>query len=508
MLNARNRTHAKSRTSIIETSFRSVKQSTQSSIMRELSHDSNRKRSGNASNDNDSDMFEKACFHAATNYKESAIDVINLAHGNLDTMIEFATILINGPVGYIGSRRNLRAAATIVLDKVLEEDSNHTSALCVKGEMLLPRELFGTGPTQTPYSVIEEAYVYFCKADILGSREGHFLRGRWLVTMWKAHRNEEYTREGMKYVREAADGGHARAMVFIAQMYEFPGRFGRGEGGASEAKLEEAVKLYEKAADLGDANALNDMGSSYASAFGGLPFDFDKAVDYYIRSIKAGGLMGFENLGTHYETGMSGEACNRIDNALALRFYKLGAQLRCAKCCYNMAILYAQGLGGVIQRDTNQYERYLRRCMLIAYDDNDDNLLDLVKNKLIALYMFRVVVNDPDSIIVKQTYEKLKLWLNQQVIMLTLQQLNRCLANAVKHSDYIECCALLGDINGQMAFNQAVSLAAQLRTTGNPIDLRLEYKLKHIFGDYVDIVRGKCTRLRRLKRRRLIVSQV
>ncbi len=455
----------------------------------------------------DSNMFEKACLLAASDYKACALRLIELAQGNLEAMVEFATILISGPVGLVGSRRGLRASAVLLLDKVLEEEDGHTTALCVKGEMLLPRQLFGTGPSQTPYSVIEEAYAYFCKADLLGSGEGRFLRGRWLVTMSPVHKNSKKTREGMRYVEEAAAAGHARALVFMAQVLEFPGKFGWGEGPPSEADLEKAVELYRKAAELGNAGALNDLGSSYATGFGGLPYDFDEAVRCYARSIKAGGLMAFENLGTHYETGMTGEAPDRVDFEKALYYYKQGAKLRCAKCAYNIAAAFAEGLGNVVQRDSDIHERYLQYCILLAEDDNDDAMLEMVSKKLVAFHMFQIVTNEPGSEIVIKTLDKLRKWMNDRVMKVTMDHLHNCLAYAVKNNDPIECHALLGSTNGRIAFKVAIELAEESNREDGDLDDKTQQRLKHVFGNYVDIVLGNCIRERRLKRRRVVVEQ-
>jgi hypothetical protein len=41
--------------------------------------------------------------------------------------------------------------------------------------------------------------------------------------------------------------------------------------------------------------------------------DFDKAVDYWVRARAAGTLVAWDNIRTHYETGMNGAREDGID---------------------------------------------------------------------------------------------------------------------------------------------------------------------------------------------------
>ena len=58
---------------------------------------------------------------------------------------------------------------------------------------------------------------------------------------------------------------------------------------------------------------MNEVGSRYPSKFGGLPYDCNEAVKYYVRAIKGCCLTALKNLGIHYETGISGNASDRVD---------------------------------------------------------------------------------------------------------------------------------------------------------------------------------------------------
>ena len=124
--------------------------------------------------------------------------LIQIVKGNIEALVEFASIINKEPVGMIASRRQLRMTAMQLLDKVLQLDENYTVALCMKSEMLMPRKLFGAGYPNTPYSTLELEYAYFEKAYMLESREGRFHRGRWLVAMVPVHESDALLQERMQ----------------------------------------------------------------------------------------------------------------------------------------------------------------------------------------------------------------------------------------------------------------------------------------------------------------------
>ena len=92
--------------------------------------------------------------------------------------------------------------------------------------MLKSRCFLGTGHPDTIYSTLDLTYAYFSKADLLGSRNGRFQCGRWLVAMAPVRKSDAKLREGIRYVDEAASAGHNRAYVLKPQLYEFPDRYG------------------------------------------------------------------------------------------------------------------------------------------------------------------------------------------------------------------------------------------------------------------------------------------
>ena len=70
-------------------------------------------------------------------------------------------------------------------------------------------------------------------------------------------------------MNEAAKAGRVRAYVFKAQMLEFTDRYALKGRKAKSNGNAMVVEWRVEASEIGDGNAINDIGSSYASKFGG-----------------------------------------------------------------------------------------------------------------------------------------------------------------------------------------------------------------------------------------------
>lgn len=453
------------------------------------------------------DAFEQACQTASEDPSSAADTLASLAKdAGSPALIEFARLCISGPVGHVGARRALRAVAIILLDKVLSVEPDNTSAMCVKGEALLPPIHVGNADPDAPMPVLKEAYALFKRAADLGSMEALFLKGRWLITMAPVHRSESQAAEGKRNVKTAAEAGLARALVFLAQCYEFPARFSpvsftRDLPTGKTAREKLILSYYMKAAQLGDADALNDVGSSYATGYGGLRHDFDEAVRYYVKAIQAGSLHAFDNLGTHYETGMSGRFPERIDLKKALHYYRHGARMRCSKCAHNLAAAYEEGLQDTLVRDTTHAEKYYRHTIYLADDDNDPQTACRALKDLIALYITRIKMNANDEAVVERTKKRLARYLTARMIASTMNDVNKALAGAVKGKTKV-LVDLVGEFNARMVTQRAKELLDRVHRDEacSESDKQL---VKSMFGAYVP-QEPRGTGRSRAKRRRTI----
>lgn len=352
----------------------------------------------------DMELFEQICRDASTDHTSAATVLAEHAAkaGDAGPYVEFAKLCFTGPVGHIGSRRALRVVGMTLLDKALFRFPNDARPMVAKGEALLPQIHSGKSVYDTPYPVLTEAFNLFNKAASLGSMEGLFLKGRWLLTMSPAHRCPRKAAQGKADVIAAASHNLPRALVFLAQCYEFPGRFSKVAfvRDLPKGKMEREqyiLRLYQKAANLGSCDALNDVGSSHATGYAGLPSDFDKAATFYVRAIQAGSVDAISNLALHYETGMSGGANARIDMTKALHYYKAGVRVRCQTCTHNLANLYEEGIDGVLAPDIRMAENLFRRALLVCDDENDTGMVHRTVRDLAALHITALKMADPDT---------------------------------------------------------------------------------------------------------------
>lgn len=451
------------------------------------------------------DEFIGICSMALTDPTACALRMKQIVKDDANAMVEIANVCAHDTsIGHVGTRKQIKSVAKRLVDMVLEKDENHVLAIISKGEMLIPRHHIWSGDDSTPLWICEEAFELFCKADKLGSREGRFLRGRWLVAMSAHHKCQEKTNLGRQLVEQAANAGCARAYTFLAQCLEFAGKYGWGKkNGVVDKEL--IIEYYRKAADLGDGDAMNDMGSSYATGYGGLPHDFDAAASYYLAAIKSGCLTAFDNLGTHYEAGMSGEAVEKINYEKAWHYYKMGAKKRCSKCAYNMAAAYEEGMGEIVPKNSIIAEQYYKYCIILAEEDNDAAMANRALKDLVALYIARIKLNMDGDICVRDTRKRLRDWLSERMIAGTLNDVDRCLEKAVRIGNETCCIDMLGECNGIAVYNAAKRIVAQATNRvaeKQELGLRNRKQIRHMFGNCAKLVVARCVREGSAKRRR------
>lgn len=121
--------------------------------------------------------------------------------------------------------------------------------------------------------------------------------------------------EAVCLFRRAADQGNARAQFNLGVMH------GDGAGGLEKSHAEE-VRHYELAADQGHAGALCNLGYLYRRGQGGLQKDEERAARYYKLAAESGYSVAQYNLGIMYAGGFGLEK----DEKEAVRFFRLAAK--------------------------------------------------------------------------------------------------------------------------------------------------------------------------------------
>jgi hypothetical protein len=148
--------------------------------------------------------------------------------------------------------------------------------------------------------------------------------------------------EAFKWVRTAAEHGHAKAQFDMGELYR-----ARGNNHA------EAVKWYRMAAKQGNTDAQFALGLIYG--FGqGVPKDCVEAVKWYRMAAEQGHLTAQNNLGVAYDHGLGVEK----DNAEALKWYRKSADNGDADAQFNLGLSYLRGEG--VSEDQTEAGKWFR----------------------------------------------------------------------------------------------------------------------------------------------------
>jgi len=124
---------------------------------------------------------------------------------------------------------------------------------------------------------------------------------------------------------------------------------------------EETVKKLNKLVDVGDAEAMTNMGAYYAYGDYGLPQDYTRAFELYQRAAELGYAPAHNNIGACYNNGESVE----VDKKKAIHYYELAAIAGCAAARY--------ALGNMDLRAGN-INRAIKHYMIAVGGGHSDSL--------------------------------------------------------------------------------------------------------------------------------------
>lgn len=403
-----------------------------------------------------------------------------------DVLLSYANLCLTGPVGLVGNRSALRVVANLLLDTIIERQPNHAEALCLKGEALLPPGHYGKSDPFTPRSVLQEAYVLFARAAASGSTVASYLQGRWLHANEFLHKNPDQTRVGRDYILSAARRDSPHALLYLTQDYEASksaeslSDFCSPTSSILECE-QRVLELYTRAANNGSGDALNDIATAYAQGYGGLPLDFDKAVFFYKAAIRLGSILAFDNLGTHYETGMDGNCEDRIDHKLALYYYRQGAKKRCPKCAYDLGAAYEEGMKGLLNRDLRKAEKFYLLTLRLADDANDSATGGRALFELSALYVTRAKLDVPGGTDGLQAMDNFnRLIRDQDIVDTYVRKVNRAISacHRVKGRRISALAKLVGDKNASLIIDHLSAINKRV-AEGDAVAFN---QLNHILG--------------------------
>jgi len=135
-----------------------------------------------------------------------------------------------------------------------------------------------------------------------------------LMTRAKAAHQRGDDVEAMRWYRKAADLGNANAMENIGMLYR------TGQGVVRDDA--EALRWWRKAADLGDANAMNQIGGAYRDGRG-INRDYIEAMRWFRPSADRGNMHAMTAIGFLYQHGLG----VNLDYIEAIRWYRKAAAL-------------------------------------------------------------------------------------------------------------------------------------------------------------------------------------
>jgi len=129
-------------------------------------------------------------------------------------------------------------------------------------------------------------------------------------------------------------------------------------------QAEELVEQMKKLVEVGDANAMFDLGICYSEGLHGLPQDRAKALELWHQAGKLGYVPSYYNIGGAYYFGRGVER----DEKKANHYYELAAMGGDVESRYNI---------GVLEKRAGNMDRALKHHMIAAgcgYNDSLENI--------------------------------------------------------------------------------------------------------------------------------------
>ncbi len=133
---------------------------------------------------------------------------------------------------------------------------------------------------------------------------------------------------------------------------------------------EEATALFRRAADLGETDAMMQLGESYHSG-DGLSQDAQQALQWFRRAAEAGNSSGMVSAGAMYLLG-DGVA---NDDDEALRWFQKAADRGNAAGIYDLATMYENGRG--VTRDLEKAKELYRKAAGLGESEAQNRLFQL-----------------------------------------------------------------------------------------------------------------------------------
>jgi serine/threonine protein kinase/TPR repeat protein len=153
--------------------------------------------------------------------------------------------------------------------------------------------------------------------------------------------------DALSWYLKAAQQDWPDAQYRLGYMYE------KGQG--TDKDVAKAVQLYRSAAEHGNPQAQNLMGTLYATGTDGVTQDDKQALDWFQKAADQGFAKAQKNLGDMYFFGHGIDK----DYAQALTWYGKAADQQFADAQFRLGFMYEKGLG-VDQSNQNAIDQYTK----------------------------------------------------------------------------------------------------------------------------------------------------
>jgi len=147
------------------------------------------------------------------------------------------------------------------------------------------------------------------------------------------------------WLNKSADAGNPNALAALGSVLFDGKKFGEKEIKADE-KL--AVEKFTKLADQGVPAGLRTMAELHQAGLAGVPKDFKKALEYFVRAAQGNDAVAQVRLASFYDAGVDLDPKDdKVDvtpnAAAALELYRLAAQNNVPLAVYNVGTFYESG---------------------------------------------------------------------------------------------------------------------------------------------------------------------
>jgi len=162
------------------------------------------------------------------------------------------------------------------------------------------------------------------------------------------------SKKAMVLFQKAALMGNTQALYALGWMYD------NGDAGLVEDKAK-ALEYYRKAADLGDSYGIYGVAWMYDNGKGGVAEDKVKALEYYRKAATLGNVQALYAVGWMYDNGKGGVVEDKVQ---AFEYYKKAYDLGNIDAIYALGWMYENGKGGVAQDKIQALEYYKKAANL------------------------------------------------------------------------------------------------------------------------------------------------